>query len=371
MKKTMLALLGVITAAAMAGCGAGTTANTTPQTSSDTTSKIKVFTTLYPLEYAAKRIAGDHAEVVNLVPPGVEPHDFEPTAKDMVALSGSDLFVYNGSGFEAWIDKAVENLDKNKTIAVNATEGLSLLEASGHDDHDHDHDHSHEGEAAEKGHDEHKEGSEAAGHDEHKEGSEAAGHADHKEEAKASEEHGHDHDHDHGDTDPHVWLDPTMLKAQAEKIKAALAEKDKANAEAYEKNYQQLAADLDQLDKDFKDMVRQSSKKEFLVSHSAFAYLAHRYGLEQVAISGINPASEPSPADMKRLVEYVKEHEISHVLFETLASPKVADVIAKEAKLQTGTLNPLEGLTEDEAKAGKDYLSIMKENLEMLRTVLK
>lgn len=360
MKRMMLAMIGLATAAALAGCGAGQTSQTAPQ-ETDGTAPIKVYTSLYPLEYAAKRIAGEHAEVINIVPLGVESHDFEPTAKDMVALSGADIFVYNGSGFEAWLEKAVENLDKNKTMVVDTTEGLTLLEAADH----HDHEHGHEGEAKEA-HADHQEGAADASHDEHKEGTEAAGHDEHKEGAEA-----HGEEHHHGDTDPHVWLDPTMLKAQAEKIKSALAEKDKAHAEIFEKNYQQLAADLDQLDKDFHDMVSQSSKKEFLVAHSAFAYLAHRYGLEQVAISGINPANEPSPADMKRLVEYVKEHQISHVLFETLASPKVAEVIAKEAGLQTGTLNPLEGLTEEEAKAGKDYLSIMKENLEMLRTVLK
>ena len=370
MKKTMLATLTIVTALAMAGCGTANTANTSPQTD-EGTSKIKVYTTLYPLEYAAKRIAGEYADVANIVPAGVEPHDFEPTAKDMVALSSADLFIYNGSGFEAWVDNAVKGMDKNKTTVVNTTEGLSLLEAAG----GHDHDHGHEGEAAEAGHDDHKEGSGAQGHGEHKEGSEARGHEEHKRDAAAAtgstEEHAHEHEHDHGGTDPHVWLDPTMLKAQAEKIKSALVEKDKAHAEAYEKNYQQLAADLDQLDKDFADMVSKSSKKEFMVAHSAFAYLAKRYGLEQVAISGIDPADEPSPSEMKELVEHVKEHNISYVLFETLASPKVAEVIAKEAGVQTGTLNPLEGLTEEEAKAGKDYLSIMKDNLEMLRAALK
>ncbi|MEJ8546197.1 metal ABC transporter solute-binding protein, Zn/Mn family [Brevibacillus borstelensis] len=368
MKKTMLAMLTMMTALAMAGCGGANTASTPPQ-SNDGTSKIKVYTTLYPLEYAAKRIAGEYADVANIVPPGVEPHDFEPTAKDMVDLTSADLFVYNGSGFEAWVDNAVKGMDKNKTTVVNTTEGLSLLESAG--GHDHDHEHGHEGEAAAAGHDEHKDSTGAQNHEEHKDGTEAQGHAEHKDAASGStKEHEHEH-HDHGGTDPHVWLDPTMLKAQAEKIKSALAEKDKAHADAYGKNYQQLAADLDQLDKDFADMVNKSPKKEFMVSHSAFAYLAKRYGLEQVAISGIDPADEPSPSEMKELVEHVKEHNISYVLFETLASPKVAEVIAKEAGVQTGTLNPLEGLTEEEAKAGKDYLSIMKDNLEMLRAALK
>jgi len=154
-------------------------------------------------------------------------------------------------------------------------------------------------------------------------------------------------------------------------VKNTLVQKDQAHAADYEKNYAQLAADLDQLDQEFKNMVSQAAKKEFMTSHSAFSYLANRYGLEQVSISGLNPADEPSPAELKSLVEHVKEHNISYVMFETLVSPKVAEVIAKEAGVKTATLNPLEGLTEEDVKAGRDYLSIMRDNLETLKVALK
>lgn len=324
MKKSLLAIVSVVTALSLAGCGAKEEASA-PQSSGESAAKPKVYTTIYPLEFAAKRIGGEYVDVINIIPPGVEPHDYEPTAKDMVALSDADIFAYNGSGLELWVDKAVQSLDKNKTAVVNSTEGLNLLEASAHDEHEH------EGEAGDE----------------------------------------HAHEHDHGAYDPHVWLDPTMLKAQAEKIKNALVQKDQAHAADFEKNYQQLASDLDSLDKEFKDMVAQASKKEFMVSHSAFGYLAHHYGLEQVAISGIDPADEPSPSELKELVEHVKEHNISYVMFETLVSPKVAEVIAREAGVKTATLNPLEGLTEDDVKAGRDYLSIMRDNLEALRAALK
>lgn len=329
MKKSLLAALSIVTAIGIAGCGTKETAS--PASGDAASGKPHVYTTIYPLEYAAKRIGGDHVEVTNLIPPGVEPHDYEPTAKDMVALSKADIFAFNGSGLELWVDKAVESLDKNKTAVVNATEGMDLLKAT-EDEHDH------EAEAAT---------------------------------AEKPEEHDHEHEHAHGPNDPHVWLDPAMLKEQAAKVKDALVKKDAAHAADYEKNFQQLSGDLDQLDKEFKEMVARTSKKEFMVSHSAFSYLAHRYGLEQVAISGINPADEPSPAKLKELVEHVKEHQISYVLFETLVSPKVAEVIAREAGVQTATLNPLEGLTEDDVKAGRDYLSIMRDNLQTLRAALK
>ncbi|MED1723725.1 metal ABC transporter substrate-binding protein [Brevibacillus parabrevis] len=325
MKKSLLAILSLVTAVSIAGCGAAEQTTSTPQSGGD--AKPKVYTTIYPLEYVAKRIGGEHVEVTNMIPLGVEPHDYEPTAKDMVALANADVFAYNGSGLELWVDKAVSNLDKNKTVIVNASEGLDLLKAS-KDEHDH------EGEAA-------------------------------------TEEHAKEqHDHDHGEFDPHVWLDPMKLKAQAEKVKNTLAQKDQAHAADFEKNFAQLAADLDKLDQDFNTMVSAAPKKEFMTSHSAFSYLAKRYGLEQVAISGLNPADEPSPGELKSLVEHVKEHNISYVMFETLVSPKVAEVIAKEAGVKTATLNPLEGLTEDDVKAGRDYLSIMRDNMETLKVAL-
>jgi zinc transport system substrate-binding protein len=326
MRRSLLAMIGIGLAVALTGCGAAPTATGTPQqvdqANQAASEKPQVFTTIYPLEYVTKRIGGEHVEVINIVPPGVEPHDFEPTPKNMVALTGADLFIYNGSGLELWVEKAVENLDQNQTQVVNTTEGLQMLQAAEHEEE-------HEGEHAEE------------------------------------------HGHEHGEFDPHVWLDPTLLKEQAQKVKQALVEKDQAHAADYEKNFAQLASDLDQLDQEFKEMVAQASRKEFMVSHSAFYYLADQYGLEQVAISGVNPADEPSPAELKELVEHVKERQLPYVLFETLVSPKVAEVIAKEAGVKTATLNPLEGLTPEDVQAGKDYLSIMRENLATLREALK
>ncbi|WP_400164351.1 metal ABC transporter solute-binding protein, Zn/Mn family [Brevibacillus sp. TJ4] len=376
MRKTKQAILSWVAAVALAGCGTTSTPSTpsapAPQEGGAAAEKLTVYTTIYPLEYVTKRIGHDLIEVVNIVPPGVEPHDFEPTAKDMVAVTGADMFIYNGSGLELWVDKAVANLDTNHTQVVNTTEGIELIHVGGDEEghaHEHADEHDHDHEHADEHADEHAH-AHADAHDEHADDHAHEDEHEHADEHAHEDGHGHGHDHDHGDTDPHVWLDPTLLKAQAETIKGALVAKDPANASAYEANYQQLADDLDQLDRDFQEMAAQAAKKEFMVSHSAFSYLAKRYNLEQVAISGLNPAAEPSPSQMKQLVEYVKENQISYVLFETLVSPKVAEVIAREAGVKTATLNPLEGLTAEDVQAGKDYLSIMRENLETLRKAL-
>jgi len=333
MKKQNLAIiiLSLLLMFTMTACGQAAQNNSTAgneQKPASDTGKLAVYTSIYPLYFVASKIGGEHASVKNIVPAGTEPHDFEPTAKDIVDMSKAQVFIYNGSGFESWIEKAMEGFDQSKMVIVNATEGMQLLEAS----------------------------NEEHGHDEH--GGENTG-----EEAKT--------DHEHGELNPHVWLDPSLLKVQAEKVRDAFIKADQAHSEVFNQNYEKLAADLDALDQEFKDMVAKTKQKEFMVSHSAFSYLAHKYGLEQVPISGLSPADEPSPAEMKELVEHVKEHNIKYVMFETLVSPKVAEVIAREAGVKTAVLNPLEGLTVDEEKAGKNYLTIMRENLETLRTALQ
>lgn len=321
----------------LSACGAQK-ADTTGNSQPAENGKLTVYTTIYPLQYAASKIGGQWAEVKSIIPTGVEPHDFEPSAQQMVALSEAELFIYNGAGLEAWAEKAAEGFDPAKVKVVNASEGLALLKAE--EAH-----HAHEaGEAHEE---------ESAAKEAHEEGA------------------GAEDEHEHGEYDPHVWLDPSLLKAQAARIKDSMIAADPTHKADYEKNYEQLASDLDGLDQEFSAMVEKAARKEFVVSHSSFGYLAHKYGLKQIAISGVNPADEPSPAELKSLIEEVKEHQIQVIFFETLVSPKVAEVIAREAGVKTATLHPLEGITEEEAKAGKDYLAIMRENLEALGNALQ
>ncbi|SMP32972.1 zinc transport system substrate-binding protein [Laceyella tengchongensis] len=287
----------------LTGCQPGTAANQ----SSNNPGKLQVYTSLFPFEDFAKKIGGDHVQVTNLIPPGVEPHDFELTARDMTALSNADLFIYNGVGMEAWAEKAARNLDTKRTLVVETTKNLPLLKRE---------------------------------------------------------------EHDHGDFDPHAWLDPTLAKKQAEAIRDALIKKDAKHAADYRKNFEQVAAELDKLDHEFQFVVKQAPKKEFAVSHAAFGYLAHRYGLKQMAISGLSPSDEPSPQELKRIIEEVREHDIRVILFETLVSSKIAEVVKREVKAEALVLNPLEGLTEEEKAQGMDYFQVMRKNKEHLAKAL-
>lgn len=331
----VVALLILTAACARPADGSDASQQSVSTAEGEKETKLSVYTTIYPLQYAVERIGGEQLQVVNLVPPGVDSHDFEPTAKEMVALANARVFIYNGGGFEQWVDQVVKGLDPARTLVVNATAGLPLRPALEEEPHASEADVDH-----------------AAG-----------GHAQEAAHEEADE-------HDHGPLDPHVWLDPLLFLQQAEKIKDALNEVDPAHGDAYERNYQALAADLKKLDQEYQAVAAKAKQKELVVSHRAFGYLAQRYGLAQTAISGLSPADEPSPSQLKDLVEYVKQHQISWILFESSPSQKLAEVLARETGAKTALLHPLESLSETELRAGKDYLAVMRDNLETLRQAL-
>ena len=171
--------------------------------------------------------------------------------------------------------------------------------------------------------------------------------------------------------DPHVWLNPMLAKKQMEIIKNALVTADPPNRDYYETNYTDNAKKMDDLDREFKDAAAKFSRKDIVVAHQAFGYICDAYGLKQVAIEGLNADSEPSPAKMAEITRFARQNNVKYIFFEELISPKVAETIAKEVGARTEVLNPLEGLTEKDIKAGKEYFSVMRENLQVLKKALQ
>lgn len=170
--------------------------------------------------------------------------------------------------------------------------------------------------------------------------------------------------------DPHVWLDPTLMKRVVERTQAAYTEIDPADAGGYQERGEAFGRELDQLDADFRNGLRDCDRRIIVTAHDAFGYLARRYGLVQEAVSGLSPESEPEPSRLSQLTAKVKAEGITTVFYETLVSPRVADTLAREAGVRTAVLNPLEGLTDDEQESGQSYVSIMRANLETLRGAL-
>jgi zinc transport system substrate-binding protein len=174
-----------------------------------------------------------------------------------------------------------------------------------------------------------------------------------------------------GTPDPHIWLDPVLAKHQVDAIEKAFIKSDPKDSDYYTANAQALKQDLDALDANISQELAPSRKKVFITAHAAFGYFAKRYGLTQIAISGLSPDIEPSPAKIAEIVKIAQENKVKYIFFETLLSPKLSETIAKEAGAQTLVLNPIEGLSEDQIRQGENYFTITRENVKNLKLALE
>jgi zinc transport system substrate-binding protein len=265
---------------------------------------ISVVASFFPLADFARGVGGDRVAVRTLVPAGVEPHDYEARPRDIVALSRARVVIYNGAGFEPWLHRVLPQLPDHVT-KVNATEGLPLTRLT----------------------------------------------------TRGSR----------GVTDPHVWLDPLLAQRQVGLIVAGLSRADLGGRHAYENNGAAYAAKLDAQHRRIARAIEPCRQKVFVVAHASFGYFAARYGLKQIPISGVTPEEEPSAAKMREMLRLAREHRVTVIYYETLVSPRVAAALAREIGARTLVLNPLEGLTLEEQRLGKDYFTVMDENLRNLR----
>lgn len=308
--------------------------------------KVNVVTSFYPLYDFASKIGGEHVNVINLVPTGVEPHDWSPKGQDMSNLSKADLFIYLGAGFEGWVNQTLSSLDKNsKVTAVVASKGIKLI--PGTDDGD-------------------KNGGKGEDHGQDNAAQDAL--KDDRQDKRKDEQHD---DGNESGMDPHVWLSPVNAKIIAQNVKDALVKADAANQADYEVNFKKLSDQLDDLHNQYKEKLSGASKKEIVVTHQSFGYLAKEYGLTQKAIMGLTADAEPTSKDMQSILQFIKDNQLKYIFFEELVSDKMAKTLANDAGVETLVLNPIEGLTEEQVKQGEDYVSIMQNNLNNLLKALQ
>jgi zinc transport system substrate-binding protein len=161
--------------------------------------------------------------------------------------------------------------------------------------------------------------------------------------------------------DPHVWLDPLRYAQIGERLGRTLRREDAAAG---------FGERLQELDAEFRAGLADCERRTIVTSHEAFGYLAERYGLEQVGVSGVEPEAEPAPRDLEKIVDAVRESGATTVFVETLVSPELGETVAREAGVEVATLDPLEGLSDTAVAAGSDYFSVMRENLAALREAL-
>ena len=268
-----------------------------------------VVASFYPLQFVAERVGGPWVSVGNLTPPGVEPHDVELTPKDIATVADADLVVYL-EGFSPAVDDAVsQSASDGAAFDVGRFADLDLTYTPIED-----------GEVT-------------------------------PDEA--------------GTTDPHFWLDPTRLANVADELAVRLADLAPAHAQEIEANAEALRGELANLDAELDAGLATCTNRDLVTSHNAFGYLAQRYDLRQVGITGLTPAEEPTPQSLAEVAEYVTAHDVATIYYETLVSPAVAETVAAETGAATAVLDPLEGLGDD--TEGSDYLSVMRANLASLQ----
>lgn len=294
-------LSALVAAVFLAGCGA---------TDTDAGSGRQAVASFYPLAWVSERVAGDGWEVTNLTQPGSEPHDLGLDISRTALIEEAAVVVFE-RGFQPAVDEAVDNVAGG--IEVDAAEEVELIEAG-------------------------------------------EGHA-HEDEDHASEE-------GHGDLDPHFWLDPLLMADLADVVAEALAEADPEGADAYADNAAALRKELEQLDTAYSEGLAACERDTVVVSHDAFGYL-ERYGLHFEGIAGLTPDAEPTPAVLAHLQELIAGEGITTVFSERLASPAMAEALARDAGVQTAVLDPIEG--PDGSDDADEYVALMEQNLAALR----
>jgi zinc transport system substrate-binding protein len=289
---------------------------------------LEVVTSIYPLQFLAERVGGDGVAVDNLTSPGQEPHDLELGVQQTARLAEADLAIHL-SGFQPAVDEALEQSGPERI--VDAAEHADLIAA---------------GESAEE-------------HDEHSDD-------EHSDDEHSDDEHSEEDDsHDHGSEDPHFWMDPERMADVAGAVEEQLSAADPDNADTYAANLADLEAELDELAKDMEQGLAECEVDTVVVSHDAFSYLGE-FGVEIAPIAGLSPDAEPSPTRLAELQEIIREEDVSTVFYETLVSPVLAETLAEDLGIETDVLDPIEGLTDE--TEGEDYVSLMRQNLDALRT---
>lgn len=334
MRRVLVAALGLVLAAAC-GTGGGTGAG-------GDDGRVTVVAGFYPLAEAAARVGGDHVRVVNLTAAGAEPHDLELSTADVDRLEDADLVLYLGGGFQPAVEKVAR---RRRGPSVDLLDAVAL-EPGGPGTP----------EAAEPGG--------GAGAEAGEDGHGEPGHDD--------GETGHDGEDGHGEdgADPHFWLDPVRLAAAVERIEAALARIAPEHAGAFAANAAAYREELEALDQELRDGLRDCERRTIVTAHAAFHHLAQRYGLVQEPITGLSPEAEPDPKRLDELVEVVRRHGVTTVFTEVLVPPRVAEALAREAGVEVAVLDPVEGLTREQLRQGATYASVMRENLAALRSAL-
>lgn len=311
MKKLLFGILLLICAALVCACQK-------KEAQAPQVKKLTVVTTLFPLYDFARAIAGDRADVTLLLPPGLEPHSFEPKPADVMKVNKADIFVFTNEYMEPWAKSFINGLPGANITIVDTSKGVTLL---------------------------------AAGREEEHEG-----------------EHADDHHH-HGGMDPHIWLDFGNARIMVNNILSAMVAKEPANKDYYTARAASYKEELNKLDIEYRAGLANCGKRMLLHGgHYAFGYLAKRYGLQYQSASAVNADAEPTPSKLAELVKLMRANGLKYVFSEELLSPRNAETIAKETGASVLLLHGAHNISKEDLDRGVTFIMLMKKNLENLRT---
>ena len=333
-KLAIIAIIIVIPLSSIAVYGT----NTNQQFTINDDSKLQVISSFNPLHEFSQIVGQEKVDTILLVPVGVEPHDWEPTIKDVQQMHKSDLIIINGIGFENWVDNLIEN--NYLGIIVDTSNGITINQSKEqHDEEQHD----------EEQHDEEQ-------HDEEQHDEEQ-----HDEEQHDEEQHD---EHKHLAGDPHIWLNPVYAKTQVQNIANAFANSDLKNSKFYHTNAEEYNKKLDLLDMKIRNELS-NCNSDFIVFHNAFSYFADEYGLNQYTIIPTNNShGEVTAKTLEKIILTAKKLNIKVIFSEEDISSKSSEIIANELGGNVLILSTLE-ITSDGT-----YISKMTENLENLKVAL-
>jgi zinc transport system substrate-binding protein len=308
---SILLVIFILFAVAMFGC---------TRKDQQPSSKLQVVTTLFPLYDFARTIGGERAEVSMLLPPGMEPHSFEPKPNDILRISKAGLFIYTNRYMEPWAASMLASIGQGRPRVADGGRGVNYAAARAVDGHDH------------------------------------GGQAEHGVAEGA------------GGMDPHIWLDFANAATIVDNILAGFVSADPANERFYQDNAARLKIQLAELDQRYRDGLSSCETREFLHGgHFTFGYLARRYGLQYHSLSGVSSESEPSAAKMAAMVRQIKSSGVRFLFAEALLSPRMSETLAGEAGVTVLMLHGAHNLGRDDVARGVSFVTLMEQNLNNLQ----
>ena len=313
--------------------------NTESESVNKNSDGISIVTTIFPYYEFARNIAGNKADVKLLLSPGSEPHSYEPSPSDIVAIENCDIFIYNGGESDEWVDSVLSSLQNNDMKIMKMMDYVTLLnEQSGEHSHDHEHEH------------EHSEYEESHSHEEE-----------------------NDIEHSHGEGyDEHIWTSVRNAKELSAEIAHTLSELDAENSDYYSENENNYSLQLEKLDEEFTGIVNSSARNTVVFGDRfPFLYFVTDYELEyECAFPGCSSETEPSISTVTHMIDFVKKEEIPTVFYLEFSNGKTAQLIAEDTGADTMLFSSCHNVTKEQFESGVSYISLMEQNATALKEAL-